>query len=189
MLTALKKPPRDAELLGFEAGCRCEDFLYNLKRRLRAAAARPSSPPSTRGTRLARNPSPTAVRPSPPHHAPAFQVGMVKRGVLDRPRASRPSVSVSASRTILDRPALSTLREHGAGPASVQVVHPAIAIAGHVQRSRRSGARGVLHLDRRRPDAANRRQGQGRSKRKQGNHWTRWSHPAAFGVARGRRAR
>src|SRR6266700_1830374 len=45
-----------------------------------AAAARPSSPPSTRGTRGTRNPSPTAVRPSPPHHAPAFQVGHGEAG-------------------------------------------------------------------------------------------------------------
>jgi hypothetical protein len=35
---------------------------------------------------------------------------------------------VSASRTILDRPAFSAPREHSAGPPSVQVVRPAIAL-------------------------------------------------------------
>jgi hypothetical protein len=49
------------------------NFLYEFKRRLRAARKRAVLAAEYRGTRVARNPQPAAARPRRAHHAPAFQ--------------------------------------------------------------------------------------------------------------------
>jgi hypothetical protein len=47
----------------------CEEFLYDFKRRLRAARKRAVLAAEYRGTRVARNPQLTAARPRPALHA------------------------------------------------------------------------------------------------------------------------
>jgi hypothetical protein len=99
---AVRILPASRSVGGWPCCAGCDNFLYTLKRRLRAAAARPSSPPRT-----GAHGSPAF--PSPPQHGPAVpstrlpSSGMVGRrvGGVDRVRASRARAkAVSASRTI-----------------------------------------------------------------------------------------
>ena len=55
----------------------CEEFLYDFKRRLRAARKRAVLAAEYRGARVARIPQPAAARPRRAHHAtaPSMAVG------------------------------------------------------------------------------------------------------------------
>jgi hypothetical protein len=115
----------------------CEEFLYDFKRRLRAARKRAVLAADHRA-----HGSPATHRP--PQHGPAVpSTRLPASGMVGRKWGSGPSsrfarTSASSLRfadDLVDRPAFSAPRECGDGPASVQVVRPAIAFAGDVQQS------------------------------------------------------